>query len=143
MAQVDKSVLVAYSAQQMYDLVRDVERYPEFLPWCGGASIVRESAEVVRATVEIRYLGVRQSFTTRNTHTPGERIDLTLIDGPFAELDGQWRFLALRDDACKVELQLRYRFSSSLLERLVGPVFHAIAESFIDSFARRARELYR
>lgn len=139
---VEKSVLVPYSAAQMYRLVDDIERYPEFLPWCGGSRVVRESPEALEATLEIRYRGVRQSFTTRNTLTPPERIAMALKDGPFSELEGSWLFTALGADACKVALHLEYRFGTGLLERLLGPVFHHIASTLVESFTRRARELY-
>jgi ribosome-associated toxin RatA of RatAB toxin-antitoxin module len=143
MALVEKSVLVPYSAAAMFALVDDIERYPEFLPWCASSQVHRESSSVLEATLEIRYLGIRQSFTTRNTLTTGERIDMALKDGPFSELAGSWHFTALREDACKVELKLAYRFSSNVLESLIGPVFATIAASLVDSFTRRAQTLYR
>lgn len=140
---VEKSVLVPYSTAQMYALVEDIERYPEFLPWCGGARIERESERVVEATLVIRYGGVRQSFTTRNTSVAGQRIEMALKDGPFEQLEGTWRFTRLRADACKVELELAYRFAGPVLEGLIGGVFDSIANSLVDSFARRAQALYR
>ncbi len=142
MAVVEKSVLVPYGAAQMYALVDDVEKYPQFLPWCGSSRVVRDSAISALATVEIVYLTVRKSFTTRNSLVANERIDMELVEGPFSELDGSWCFIALGEGSCKVEFRLTYGFSSALLERLLGPVFHQIANSFIDSFTRRAQALY-
>lgn len=142
MPQVTKSVLVPYSAEDMFALVADVGSYPAFLPWCSGTSIASRTDNSMDATIGIRYRGLEQSFTTHNTLVPGERIDMELKDGPFSELIGHWRFLALSPSASKVELELRYAFSNFLLERLVGPVFHHIANSFVDSFSRRAETLY-
>ena len=103
MPQVHKSVLIWYSPQEMYDLVTDVASYPEFLPWCGGAFVEPLDADSVRATVVIDFKGIRQSFTTRNTHQPPEQVQMELVDGPFSNLHGRWRFNTLADGkACKV-----------------------------------------
>lgn len=142
MASVKKSVLVMHRAQEMFALVEGVEHYPRFLPWCGGARILERNEAGLIASVEIAYRGVRQSFTTENRHRAPQEILITLKDGPFRALDGAWRFTALGDAACKVEFELHYEFSSRALEKIVGPVFHHIAHSFIDAFVRRAEELY-
>lgn len=142
MAVVHKSVLLGYSAQQMYDLVAAIEDYPQFLPWCGAVEIKEKHAQQVVASVGINYRGVRQSFTTSNQNTPPSEIRMQLVDGPFKSLDGVWSFKALREDACKIELDLHYEFSSALLAQLVGPVFGMIANSMVDSFCKRADAVY-
>lgn len=142
MASVEKTVLVAYSAEQMFNLVDCVENYPAFLPWCGGASVVSMDGNCVHATVHINYHHIKQSFTTENQRNPPNRIDMTLQDGPFQHLDGCWCFIPLSDEACKIEFRLNYEFSSKLLEKLVGPVFHYIANSFVDAFIHRAEKVY-
>lgn len=142
MALVKKSVLVAYSAHQMFALVDDVAAYPQFLPWCGGASVSAVEGNVVHATVHIDYHHIKQSFTTKNVRTPPQRIDMKLKDGPFRHLDGSWLFIPLSDSACKIELQLHYEFSSRLLEKAVGPIFHYIANNFVDAFVHRAEKVY-
>ena len=142
MATVEKTVLVAHSAVQMFDLVDRVEDYPAFLPWCGGASVSDSFENNVSATVHINYHHIRQSFTTRNMRMPPHRIDMSLQDGPFRHLDGSWRFIPLSESACKIEFRLHYEFSSKLLEKLVGPVFHMIANSFVDAFIQRAEKVY-
>jgi ribosome-associated toxin RatA of RatAB toxin-antitoxin module len=141
-AEVKKSVLIAYSASQMFDLVDDVQRYPEFLPWCGAASVIPVDEHKVKASVTINYHGVRQSFTTENTRTPPNQIEMKLVEGPFRTLDGCWRFTALNEHACKIEFSLHYVFSSKLLEKLVGPVFGYIANSLVEAFLRRAEQVY-
>jgi ribosome-associated toxin RatA of RatAB toxin-antitoxin module len=142
MALVEKSVLIEYSAAQMYALVENVAAYPEFLPWCGGTEILKQEGDVTRAAIIIDFRGIKQRFSTENRAIAPQLIKMTLVDGPFRQLDGSWHFKALGDDACKVEFRLRYEFSSKLLERLFGPVFHFIASTFVDAFVKRARQLY-
>jgi len=142
MATVEKTVLVAHSAEQMFRLVDCVADYPIFLPWCGGASVAEVAGNKVHATVHINYLHIKQSFTTENMRNFPRQIDMTLQDGPFRRLDGCWRFIPLSDSACKIEFRLHYEFSSKLLEKLVGPVFHYIANSFVDAFIHRAEKVY-
>ncbi|WUR11073.1 type II toxin-antitoxin system RatA family toxin [[Empedobacter] haloabium] len=142
MAVVHKSVLLGYSARQMFDLVDRVEDYPKFLPWCGGVEVRERGDNKVVASVGINFHGVRQSFTTANTNTPPTAIHMSLVDGPFKTLNGVWTFKELREDACKVELDLQYEFSSRLLEQVIGPVFGMIANSMVDSFTKRAETVY-
>ena len=142
MAEVVRTVLVGQSAERMFDLVDDVARYPEFLPWCSGSEIVRKTADEARASLHISYKGVKQSFTTDNTMVAGREISMRLVDGPFRSLNGTWRFHPLAPDACKIEFTLNYEFSSGLLDRLVGPVFGHIAGTMVDAFLKRAESLY-
>ena len=142
MALVERSVLVAYSAQQMYALVDGVERYPEFLPWCGGTDVEHRDAQLTRASVRIAYHGIHQSFKTENHTQAPLRIEIRLVSGPFRTLDGTWRFTPLSAQACRVDFRLHYEFSNKLLEKLVGPVFSRIANTFVDAFVKRAERLY-
>lgn len=143
MAIVNKSVLLEYSAEQMFALVDSIEEYPKFLPWCGGAEVQRngENGEVV-AKLTMNFNGFRKSFTTKNVNVSPESISMALVDGPFTRLDGGWTFKPLRADACKVELKLEYDFTGHLLEALITQVFGAIASSMVDSFCKRAKEVY-
>jgi ribosome-associated toxin RatA of RatAB toxin-antitoxin module len=143
MASVQKSVLVPYSAAQMFELVERIEDYPRFLPWCGGATILQTTAEETLARIDINYHGVRAHFTTANRAQPPELIMIALRDGPFRQLDGTWRFRALETTASKVELELAYAFATPVLERLIGPVFSHIAHTMVDAFVRRAETVYR
>jgi ribosome-associated toxin RatA of RatAB toxin-antitoxin module len=142
MALVEKSVLVPYSAEQMFALVDGVENYPQFLPWCGGSSVTSVDGNTVHATVHIDYHHVKQSFTTENLRQPPHYIDITLKDGPFKHLDGGWRFIPLSESACKIELQLHYEFSHKLLEKVFGPIFHYIANNLVEAFIHRAEKVY-
>ncbi|MES2148882.1 MAG: type II toxin-antitoxin system RatA family toxin [Pseudomonadota bacterium] len=142
MAVVHKTVFLGFSAEQMFELVANVDEYPKFLPWCGSAKVIEETPQSLVACMGIHFHGVSQSFTTRNVNTPPSKITMTLVDGPFKSMDGTWHFKALRDDACKVEFDLHYEFSSVLLEQLIGPVFGVIANSMVDSFCKRAETVY-
>ena len=142
MALVEKSVLVGYSTKQMFDLVDQIENYPQFLPWCGGTNVkIREEALVV-ATIHIDYLHLKQSFTTKNTQQTPNRIQMQLQEGPFQQLDGLWRFTELSAEACKVDLRLHYEFSSKLVESIVNPVFSLIAGTLVEAFVARAEKIY-
>jgi ribosome-associated toxin RatA of RatAB toxin-antitoxin module len=142
MIRVDRSALVEHSAQAMYALVADIESYPQFLPWCGGAEYsAREPGRTV-ATLHINFHGLKNQFTTENIHEPGSRIDMKLVSGPFRSLEGSWSFTDLGNEACKVAFSLRYEFANLLIETAVGPVFRNITESFIDAFVRRAGEKF-
>jgi ribosome-associated toxin RatA of RatAB toxin-antitoxin module len=142
MAVVHKSVLLGYSAEQMFALVDRVEDYPKFLPWCGGVTVKHREADKLIATLSINYHGVKQTFTTENTNTPPTLMKMKLIEGPFKHLDGTWTFKPLRADACRIDFELHYEFSSRVLEQIIGPVFNMIANSFVDSFCKRAEAVY-
>jgi ribosome-associated toxin RatA of RatAB toxin-antitoxin module len=142
MAVVHKSVLLAYSAEQMFALVDNIEDYPRFLPWCGGTEVRKRDGSTVLAALKINYHGIKQAFTTENTNTRPTEINMALVEGPFKHLNGTWRFKPLRADACKVEFDLHYEFSSRVLEQIIGPVFSMIANSFVDSFCKRAETVY-
>lgn len=144
MALVEKTVLVHHSAQQMFSLVDNIEAYPSFLPWCGGASAVSvDEKNVVHATVMIDFHHVKKSFTTENRREAPFLIEMKLVDGPFDILDGCWRFIPFGEEACKIDFRLHYEFSNKLLETLVGPIFNLIANSFVDAFIKRAEKVYK
>lgn len=142
MQTVRRSVLVPFAAAEMFALVDDVETYPQFLPWCGGAKVLERHEGGKTARIDIDYHGVKAHFTTDNANAPPDKIVITLKDGPFKHLHGEWRFRALAEDASKVEFELAYAFTTHLLEAIVGPVFNHIANTFIDAFVRRAEKLH-
>ncbi|HEY0269028.1 MAG TPA: type II toxin-antitoxin system RatA family toxin [Methyloradius sp.] len=142
MAHVEKTVLVNFSDAQMYALVDTVEKYPEFLPWCGGIDLIQRDEATTTATIHIDYHGIKQKFTTQNFKTYPSKMEITLKDGPFRHLEGNWRFIALSETACKIEFKLTYEFSSLLLEKLISPVFSHIANTFVDAFVVRAEKVY-
>lgn len=145
MKNVNKSVLIWYSPEEMFALVTDVAKYPEFLPWCDSARVLEQDEQGMTAEVGIAFSGLRKSFVTRNQHEPGRRVQMRLVKGPFSQLDGDWRFHPVGDGsqrACKVELQLNYGFDNIALAALVGPVFDRIAGSMVDAFIQRAEQVY-
>ena len=145
MKSVHKSVLIWYSAQEMFDLVVDVERYPDFLPWCSHGKVLTRDEHGMSAEVGIAFKGVKQSFTTRNEHVPGREVRLHLINGPFSYLEGVWTFTPVGGEgqrACRIDLKMRYGFANKVLASLVGPVFDKIASSFVDAFVKRAEQVY-
>jgi ribosome-associated toxin RatA of RatAB toxin-antitoxin module len=142
MAQVEKTVLVSHSAEQMFALVDAVERYPEFLPWCGSTHVISRDNSCTTATLHIDFHHIKQSFTTENHNVYPSLIELKLKDGPFKHLEGAWRFIALSDDACKIEFSLSYEFSNGILDKLIAPVFSHITNTLVDAFVERAEKIY-
>jgi ribosome-associated toxin RatA of RatAB toxin-antitoxin module len=145
MKNVRKSVLIWYSAEEMFSLVTDVARYPEFLPWCDRACVLSADERGMNAEIGIAFGGIRQIFRTRNEHVPGREVRITLVEGPFSHLEGDWTFIPLggpQQRACKVELNMQYGFENAALAALVGPVFDKIAGSLVDAFVKRAEQVY-
>jgi len=142
MPEVTRSVLVAHSPAQMFALIDAVEDYPKFLPWCGATKVLHRDETATRATVEINYHGIRQSFTTENAKRPPQEMLIRLVEGPFRKLEGEWRFTALGEQGCKIEFRLSYEFSGRLLEKLIGPVFNYIANSLVEAFVKRASRIH-
>jgi len=145
MKTVHRSVLIWYSADEMFALVTDVAQYPKFLPWCDHARVIEQDAHGMTAEVGIHFGGIRQSFTTRNEHVPGRSVTMRLVEGPFSNLEGRWTFTPVGtagQRACKVELELQYGFKSGALAAMVGPVFDRIAGSLVDAFVKRAEHVY-
>jgi ribosome-associated toxin RatA of RatAB toxin-antitoxin module len=158
MKHVQKSVLLWYSPREMYALVTAVEDYPKFLPWCSQAEVMQRHDDGVTARLHIAFAGVRQAFTTRNTHDDNRCLTMKLVEGPFSSLEGTWRFTPLQTPAtlaggagaeapaeptaCKVEFSLDYAFSSRSLEIVISPVFDRIANTFVEAFVKRAEQVY-
>ena len=142
MALVEKSVLIERTAAQMFELVDRVEDYPKFLPWCGGSELIERTESRTSARLHINYHGLKAHFATENPKESPRWMDIKLREGPFRHLDGGWKFTPLGDAACKVEFRLHYEFSSKVLEKALGPVFHHIANTFVESFVKRAQQIY-
>ncbi|WP_328184863.1 type II toxin-antitoxin system RatA family toxin [Marinobacter sp. OP 3.4] len=140
--QIDKSALVMHSAERMFTLVDDIVSYPDFLPWCAGAQVHERTDSQVLASIDVAKGGIRHRLTTRNELASPERIEMSLVDGPFRNLKGYWYFTPLDSQACKVTLQLDFEFSGSLSRMTFGPVFNQAANSMVEAFCRRANEVY-
>jgi len=148
MKHVKKSVLMWYSAAEMYALVTTVEDYPQFLPWCERAEVLEEHADGMTARLHMALKGLRHAFTTRNVHVTDQSVEVDLVDGPFSQLDGHWKFLPLpkpaadESKACRIEFELRYAFSNVAFEAVLSPVFDKVANTLVDSFVKRAEQVY-
>lgn len=139
---INKSAFVFFSQKKIFQLVDDVEHYPEFLPWCGGSKVIKRTEEITEATIEINFKGVKQRFTTRNVKKPFEIMEISLVDGPFKKLTGSWKFTDIDENSCKIELSLMYEFDNLILEKLIGPIFNIIANTFIDEFIKEANKRF-
>lgn len=140
---VERSALVNYSAQQMFDLINDIEAYPQFMDGCVGAQILARGDDWVEARLDLSKAGVSQSFVTRNQLQPPLCMTLQLVDGPFKSLAGAWRFTPLADTACKVSLTLEFELHNRLLGLAVGKLFEAVSNKQVDSLCARAKQIYQ
>lgn len=142
MAHINRSALVPYSAEQMFVLVDTIRDYPQFLPWCRSSNELSRDQDEVKATIEIAKGAVNKSFTTLNRMQRNKVIEMSLIDGPFKHLHGFWRFDELKSSACKVSLDLDFEFSNKLVSLAIGPIFNQVANTLVDSFVARAKQVY-
>ncbi|MBY0345578.1 MAG: type II toxin-antitoxin system RatA family toxin [Neisseriaceae bacterium] len=138
MYEIEKTVLVFHSAEAMFNLVNDIKQYPSFLPWCQSAEIVSEEKSMLVATLGLSYLGIKQSFTTKNTNEVGRSIHFELVSGFLKQLDGYWLFTPLGNDGCKIQFKQTYSFNNRLLEKSIVPIFSKIADSLVDAFVKEA-----
>ena len=126
----------------MYELVNNINDYPQFLNWCEGASILNQSDDQITASVQINKGGLKQTFSTINTLKPFRLIEMNLLDGPFEHFSGEWCFEPLGENAAKVFLNLQFKFKSKLLDMSLTPIFTKIANSQLDAFVARANKIY-
>ncbi len=143
MKQVTRSALVSFSAEQMFELVNDVAKYPEFLPGCSGSRVLEATESAMVASVDVAKAGISKTFTTSNQLVHGEAIMMQLVDGPFKTLKGGWFFTPLDEHACKVELKLEFEFSSKMIEIAFGKVFNELTSNMVNAFTQRAKQVYQ
>jgi ribosome-associated toxin RatA of RatAB toxin-antitoxin module len=136
--EIRKEMLVGWPAPAMFDLIEQAEGYPEFLPWCASSTILERSDDVVAATIDVDYRGVRFSFSTRNPKRRPEWLQVQLVSGPFRRFEGEWQLVPLGDAGCRVTFMLRYEFDSTLMKRLASPVFDRIADTLLDALVTHA-----
>jgi len=139
---IEKNALVPYTAEQMYKLVDDIDKYSEFLPWCSQSQVIERAEDSVKGQLTISYSQLNKSFVTQNINTPYSQIEMQLVEGPFKHLNGLWLFTSLGDDGCKVELKMEFEFESKILDMTVGPIFGKLANSLVDAFTERASKIY-
>ncbi|QFU03287.1 Persistence and stress-resistance toxin PasT [Halomonas sp. THAF5a] len=142
MPTVNRSAMVRHTPQDMFDLVNDFERYPEFLPGCRNARLLERDESHLIGEMTLGRAGVEQSFTTRNDLIEPERIEMSLVSGPFKRLRGRWLFIPMGEGACKISLELEFEFANRLLGMAFGKLFQQVAGQLVDAFTRRADRLY-
>jgi len=139
---IQRSALLPYPAQALFDLVNAVAGYPQFLPWCRASEVLEVSETHMLASLEVAKGSIGQRFVTRNVLQPGQRIEMNLQEGPFTSLHGVWEFKALGDKACKISLDLTFDYAGPLVRATLGPLFNQAANTMVDAFCQRAKQLY-
>lgn len=139
--EIRRSALVNYTPAQMFDLVNDVEAYPKRFAWCAGAQVLEREGDVLVARLDLKYAGLKQSFTTRNTTEPPHRLHMRLVEGPFRSLNGLWEFVALGETGCKIAFALDFEYVG-LGASAIKLGFQALASKMVDDFGREARRTY-
>jgi len=139
---INRSALVMYSAEQMYQLINDVNAYPRFLPDCSDSKVISQDENSVTAALLVSKGALKKWFTTKNKLIPNKEIQLTLVDGPFKQLQGSWQLVSLSDDACKVSLTLEYEFSNKMFDLAFGRVFNHLTNNMVQAFTQRAKDVY-
>ncbi len=142
MTTIKRSALISYTPRQMFELVNSIEEYPRFLPWCHSSRIIEKNVLEVEASLDIAWSGIHKSFITRNRLTPYERIDITLVKGPFRRLEGHWSFQPLNEHGSKINLDLEFELAGHFLDVVFEPIFNRIANSLVDAFCKRAQDIY-
>jgi len=140
--EMHRSALVAYAAEDMFDLIERAEHYPAFMPWCVDATILERTDTIVAANIVIAWRGLRFDFTTRNPKRRPEWLAVRLERGPFRRFAGEWRLKALAPQACRIDCAMRYEFDHVLVGRLAQGVFDRLATGFVDAFVHRADVLF-
>ncbi len=142
---VNRKAIVRHNAKEMFDLVNNVESYPEFLKWCYSSHIVNREGDQMTAGLSVSLVGIKQKFTTKNILNKLDKnykIYLNLVEGPFEHLSGYWNFIYLEENASKIELHLEFNFKSGLLNSAFKRAFGKIIQQLVSDFVKRANDVY-
>ncbi len=142
MTHVQRSALLPYTTEQMFNLVNDIDSYPEFVPWCVKCEVHSENEKEKQATMSFAKRGINASVTTCNELHTNKRITMRLQEGPFKHLVGEWIFRELDEGSCKVELDMQFSFSNRIYALTLGPIFNQVANKLVSAFTERAQNLY-
>lgn len=142
MTTINRSALVEYSAEQMFDLVNAIEHYPSFMQGCVAATVISQTDTELVGELRLSKAGISQQFTTRNQLQRPERIDMSLVEGSFTNFAATWRFDALTESACKVSLTMEFEFKSGLVGFAAEKLFSGSANNLVDAIVQRAHEVY-
>jgi ribosome-associated toxin RatA of RatAB toxin-antitoxin module len=143
MTRIDRSALVQFSAEQMFELVNDIESYPQFMQGCTAARIISLSEDELVGELTLSRAGIRRTFTTRNVLTPGREMNMQLVEGAFSAFSATWRFSPLTEEACKVSLEMEFEFTSGLMDFAMEKLFSSSANNLVDALVQRAHQVYR
>jgi ribosome-associated toxin RatA of RatAB toxin-antitoxin module len=141
MREVKRSALVAQPPSRMFALINDIESYPAFVPGCTAARVESRTPREIIATLAVKKGPLRAELTTRNALEPDKRITMSLVQGPFRQLEGEWTLTSVGAEGCRVELWMRFAFSNPMSAVVFEPLFEQTAASLVDAFVTRARAL--
>ena len=142
MPQINRSALMPFKQKDIFNLVNDVEGYPDFLPWCSSAEILEKSSDHVLAKLTLKRVGVSYDLVTRNHFSPYNFIDIEFVEGPLQSLDGRWTFTALGNLGCKVEMNLFFELKKQLIDKAMGSILENAAENMVRLFSSRAESVF-
>ena len=142
MPKIERSALVNHSAEQMFDLVNDIESYPEFMHGCRAAKVISQSDDELVGELTLGQPGIQQTFTTRNQLSRPDSIEMKLVSGQFKSFTAAWQFDALDESACKVSLHMDFEFDLSLMDVAASHLFSSVANAQVDALVRRANKVY-
>lgn len=141
-SQIQRSAIVPYSAEQMFQLINDVLAYPKYMPGCVGSEVLQRGENLLVARLDLARAGIRQSFVTKNTLNPPHSMLIELQEGPFSHFHGKWEFVALNANACKISFELDFKFANKLVGLAAGKLFESVASKQVEKVCERARIIY-
>lgn len=142
MTSISRTALLPYTAQQVFDLVNDIESYPSYMQGCSQARVLSRGDNWVEAELVLAQGNLRQRFSTRNTLIVPERIDMQLLEGPFSKFEGVWQFKCLQGEACKVSLDLNFKLNNKLVNLAAGRLFESVGSRLVDEVSLRAKQCF-
>jgi len=140
---IERSALVTHNAMDMFKLVADVPSYPQFLSWCTDTIVHEQNCQTQKASLTVVVAGIRQNFTTMNALSSGERVEMKLLEGPFKNLHGEWCFVQLGADGCKISLELDFEMNRGPMATMFGKGFGKVANRLVEDFCKRAEKVYQ
>jgi len=140
---IERSALVTHNAMDMFKLVADVPSYPQFLSWCTDTIVHEQNCQTQKASLTVVVAGIRQHFTTMNALSSGERVEMKLLEGPFKNLHGEWCFVQLGADGCKISLELDFEMNRGPMATMFGKGFGKVANRLVEDFCKRAEKVYQ
>ena len=143
MSRIDRSALVNFSAEQMFDLVNDIENYPHFMQGCTAARVISSNEEELVGELTLSKAGIKQTLTTRNLLVPGREMSMELLEGAFTTFSATWRFNPLTETACKVSLEMEFEFAGGLVDIVMERLFSSSANNLVDALVQRANLVYQ